>query len=246
MSQSADAFGQQALEFIEEVDRLGSPATVVEAVYRALSALGFEGLFFAELDPRPIQKFDDFVLASRCPAEFGPIYTERNYAGIDANIRRARRSSHTFEWSEAGYADNDHEPHTVEFLRFLSDFGFPRGFVVPIHGPCGFVAGVALAGRKFDLSVKTKPATHIITLYAFDRIHQLVAAKSEKSPPLTPREREVLAWSAQGKSAWEIGEILNLAKRTVDEHAKRAMRKLGARTRTQAVAIAIRERLFEV
>jgi DNA-binding CsgD family transcriptional regulator len=53
----------------------------------------------------------------------------------------------------------------------------------------------------------------------------------------------VLAWSAQGNSAWEIGEILNLAKRTVDEHAKRAMRKLGART--QAIAIAIRKRLFE-
>ena len=65
-------------------------------------------------------------------------------------------------------------------------------------------------------------------------------------PALTLREREVLAWSAQGKSAWEIGEILNLAKRTVDEHAKTAMRKLSARTRTQAVAIAIRERLFDL
>jgi hypothetical protein len=70
MSQSAGAFGQQALEFIEEVDRVGSPAVVVETVYRVLKGLGFEGLFFAELDPRPIEKFDDFVLASRCPAAF--------------------------------------------------------------------------------------------------------------------------------------------------------------------------------
>jgi hypothetical protein len=68
MSQSAGAFGQQALEFIEEVDRVGSPAVVVETVYRVLKGLGFEGLFFAELDPRPIERFDDFVLASRCPA----------------------------------------------------------------------------------------------------------------------------------------------------------------------------------
>ena len=52
------------------------------------------------------------------------------------------------------------------------------------------------------------------------------------------------AWSAQGKSAWEIGEILCVAKRTVDEHAQSAMRK--AVNRTQAVAIAIRHRLFEV
>ncbi len=211
-----------------------------------LSQLGFEGLFFAELDPRPLQKFDDFVLASRCPAEFGPIYTERNYAGIDANIRRARCSSHTFEWSEAGYGDNDDEPHTVEFLRFMSDFGFPRGFVVPIHGPGGFVADVALAGDKFYVSAKTKPAIHIMALYAFDRIRQLGAAKPAESPPLTSREREVLAWSAQGKTAWEIGEILSIAKRTVDEHAQTAMRKLGAANRTQAVAIAIRERIFEI
>jgi Bacterial regulatory proteins, luxR family len=38
----------------------------------------------------------------------------------------------------------------------------------------------------------------------------------------------MFAWSAQGKSAWEIGEILTVSKRTVDEHAQTAMRKLGA------------------
>jgi LuxR family quorum sensing-dependent transcriptional regulator len=56
----------------------------------------------------------------------------------------------------------------------------------------------------------------------------------------------VLAWAAQGKSAWETGEILKLAKRTVDEHALKAMRKLGAANRTQAVAIALRRGLFDV
>ena len=63
---------------------------------------------------------------------------------------------------------------------------------------------------------------------------------------LTAREREVLAWVAQGKSAWEIGEILDIAKRTVDEHAQTAVRKLGAVNRTHAVAIAVRERLIEI
>ena len=71
-------------------------------------------------------------------------------------------------------------------------------------------------------------------------------AKFEERPLLTGREREVLAWSAEGKSAAEIGEILNVAKRTVDEHTQMAMRKLDATSRTQAVAIAIRHRLFEI
>jgi DNA-binding CsgD family transcriptional regulator len=64
-------------------------------------------------------------------------------------------------------------------------------------------------------------------------------------PNLTAREREVLTWIALGKSAWEIGEILGIAKRTVDEHAQTAARKLGAANRTQAVAIAVRACLIE-
>jgi LuxR family quorum sensing-dependent transcriptional regulator len=60
-----------------------------------------------------------------------------------------------------------------------------------------------------------------------------------RKPQLTTREREVLAWVAWGKTAWEIGEILSIAKRTVDEHTQTAVRKLGAANRTHAVAIAL-------
>jgi LuxR family quorum sensing-dependent transcriptional regulator len=63
---------------------------------------------------------------------------------------------------------------------------------------------------------------------------------------LTPREHEVLQWAARGKSAWEIGEILDIGKRTVEEHAAAAVRKLGAVNRAQAVAIAMRDRLIEL
>jgi DNA-binding CsgD family transcriptional regulator len=59
---------------------------------------------------------------------------------------------------------------------------------------------------------------------------------------LTTRELEVLTWVARGKSAWEIGVILGISKRTVDEHTQTAKRKLGAANRAEAVAIAVRER----
>ena len=61
---------------------------------------------------------------------------------------------------------------------------------------------------------------------------------------LTAREIEVLTWVARGKSAWEIGESLNIAKRTVDEHVQTAVRKMGAVNRTHAVALAIRDRII--
>lgn len=73
-------------------------------------------------------------------------------------------------------------------------------------------------------------------------IEPALATAADRS--LTPREREVLWWAGEGKSAQEIAKLLRIAKRTVDEHTQKAIRKLGAANRTQAVAIALRERLI--
>jgi two-component system response regulator DesR len=58
---------------------------------------------------------------------------------------------------------------------------------------------------------------------------------------LSGREREVLRMLAEGGSYAEIGAGLFLSPDTIRAHAQRAMTKLGARTRTQAVAVAMRQ-----
>ena len=62
----------------------------------------------------------------------------------------------------------------------------------------------------------------------------------------TSREIEVLQWVARGKSAWEIGEILLITKRTVDQHVHSTVRKMGAANRIHAVALAIRDSIIAV
>ncbi len=68
----------------------------------------------------------------------------------------------------------------------------------------------------------------------------------KKPDTLTARENEVLEWVARGKSAREIGEILQITKRTVDAHVHSAVRKIGATNRVNAVAIGIRDRIIKV
>jgi DNA-binding NarL/FixJ family response regulator len=58
--------------------------------------------------------------------------------------------------------------------------------------------------------------------------------------PLTEREVEVLRRIAEGDRNRDIGERLGIAEDTVKVHVKRIMDKLGAKDRTQAVAIGIR------
>jgi DNA-binding NarL/FixJ family response regulator len=68
-------------------------------------------------------------------------------------------------------------------------------------------------------------------------------AQRRRSPKreLTQREREVLRELAEGKSNEQIGETLSISPQTVRTHLQKAMEKLGATTRVQAVAIALRE-----
>lgn len=68
--------------------------------------------------------------------------------------------------------------------------------------------------------------------------------RADAKTTLTESEREVLRMLADGSRYEEIGSRLFLAPATVRVHAQHAMRKLGARTRTEAVAVALRTGLM--
>lgn len=67
-----------------------------------------------------------------------------------------------------------------------------------------------------------------------------VSQANGSTPELTQREREVLRLLADGCSNEEIGRRLFISPETVRTHIRKAMGKLGAETRTQAVAKALR------
>jgi DNA-binding CsgD family transcriptional regulator len=60
-----------------------------------------------------------------------------------------------------------------------------------------------------------------------------------RRPPLTRREREILGLLAEGMSGAQIAAKLVLSPETVRTHVRNAMTKLGASTRSQAVALAL-------
>jgi ATP/maltotriose-dependent transcriptional regulator MalT len=68
-----------------------------------------------------------------------------------------------------------------------------------------------------------------------------VAAPAAEDPfGLTPRERQVLALVAEGRTNREIGEVLFMAEKTASVHVSRILAKLDVRSRTEAAAVAHR------
>jgi LuxR family quorum sensing-dependent transcriptional regulator len=172
------------------------------------------------------------------------LYTANDYIRVDPVARLCRQSYNPFEWSEAPF-DLEREPRAAEVMNRASDFNMSRGFIVPVHGLDARDACVSLGGAHLDLNKRSKPALHLMAMYGFECVRKLLAPSTKSWHRLTPREREVLLWAAQGKTAWEIGEILGISQRTAEEHLTAAGRKLGAPNRTRAVAIAIRDRIIE-
>jgi DNA-binding NarL/FixJ family response regulator len=72
----------------------------------------------------------------------------------------------------------------------------------------------------------------------------LGALRSDR-PAVTERERDVLSHLSRGKTHEEIGRDLGISVETVRTHLRKASDKLGASTRTQAVATAYRLGLIE-
>jgi NarL family two-component system response regulator LiaR len=65
-----------------------------------------------------------------------------------------------------------------------------------------------------------------------------------KSVPLTPRQREILRLIAAGLENKQIARRLGIGVHTVKTHVSRVLNKLGASSRTEAVVLALRDRLI--
>jgi LuxR family quorum sensing-dependent transcriptional regulator len=146
-----------------------------------------------------------------------------------------------FEWSEAPF-DAGRSPRAAEVMAIAREFGLNKGFLVPIFRNTGFQACVTIAGERPDHEPKAKRALHLISMYVHARCAALMGNEpdGQRQRVLSRRERDILAWAAEGKSSWEIATILGLRERTVNWYFEQSKKKLDAVTRTQAVIKALR------
>lgn len=69
-------------------------------------------------------------------------------------------------------------------------------------------------------------------------------APHQQTPKLSPREHDCLAYVADGLRTADIAHCLCIAETTVEMHLRNARARLGAKTRDEAVALAVRAKLI--
>jgi DNA-binding CsgD family transcriptional regulator len=128
-----------------------------------------------------------------------------------------------------------------ELWEMQAPYGYKTGIAVKLHlpGDKHFLLGVdreeALpAGMELMQMVG---GLQLLAAHALTAADRLLSPKLSKGdmPKLTKRELDVLSWTAQGKTAWEVSVILGMSEKTVNFHLGNAMRKLGVSSKHQAV-----------
>jgi DNA-binding NarL/FixJ family response regulator len=112
------------------------------------------------------------------------------------------------------------------------------------------VAHAVLAAGASGLVLKEAPLADLVraleaVLAGGSYLDPAVAAEPDEPARLTTRELEVLTLVAEGLQHDEIGSRLGISSETVRTHLRKACDRLGAATRTQAVASALRSGLIE-
>lgn len=124
--------------------------------------------------------------------------------------------------------------------------GFYGGITVPIHMPRGRTGSVSWYSRNASVDAFAVLAEHadLLRLAGHCFMDLVYSIRPENDPcadapfDLSERELECLTWAALGRTGAEIGSVIHRSPATVRFHIDNAVRKLGARNRTQAVAIA--------
>jgi DNA-binding NarL/FixJ family response regulator len=115
------------------------------------------------------------------------------------------------------------------------------------------LVGLALDAGAAGFVLKEAPLTELARavavvaeggIYADADATDLLAPAPADPPSLTPREQEVLGHLADGKTNDKVAQELGISPETVQSHVRNAMGKLGADTRTEAVATALRQSLI--
>jgi DNA-binding CsgD family transcriptional regulator len=226
---------------------------------RLADHLGYESLFYAPLigASSPSVAFHDepLVAASQLaskdifstyPASWVIRYQEANFVQSDPVVDAALKGNLPILWRKL--------PSTPDFRPIFDEarqHGLANGLSIPIHGARGEKALLSVSSheapeKKIQHETAVLGQIYLAALYLHEAVHALnfSVTMNRAAPQLSPREKECLLWASKGKTAWEIGQILNISIHTVTFHINNSKRKLGAANRHQAIATAISNKLI--
>lgn len=228
-----------ALDIVERVDAARGIPEACRVFFDALVPYGARSLMVQDTRVTAALPGSRFAVPAVCAIAPRGWVGSSEAAFINANNPNPAaglRLGRPFQWREAKQPTRALDG---TYWEALEAHGGENGICVPVFGRVQFLAGVSMAFGRRSFDRIAQRAIEISTYALLERLTQLAPAKPVSRPRLSKRERDCIAFVAEGKSDWEISVILGIGAATVHTYVEQGKRKLGAHTRAQAVAHAL-------
>ena len=185
----------------------------------------------------------EFITVDNTPKGYRDSFANMDNGRRDPVMQHCKHHSMPIVWDQSVYAERGMGQKWEEQARF----GIRNGVAMALHLPEGrhFFLGVS---RDRPVPADAAAMTRLVAdlqlfaVYAQETALRVLtpALNLPGVPSLTPRELETLRWTMEGKTAWEVGNLLGISERTAALHVNNATHKLNCVNKHQAVLKALR------
>jgi LuxR family transcriptional activator of bioluminescence operon len=185
-------------------------------------------------------------MVTNYPSEWIDDYVVKGHQNNDPVVKYVMFNQMPIIWSKLMLIE---EYNNYTLMQEAAGHGLQNGLTVPIHGLTGDINIFSvvmddepLESEKFLTSIM--PAVQMIAMKLVD-VYTQINISTMKQVKFTKREGECLKGACEGKTAWEISQIIDISERTVLFHINNTVKKLNATNRQHAVAIALKNNLVQ-
>lgn len=209
--------------------------------------MGFEQVLYALVPPG--KRLEDAFLRSSYSDEWRSTYDTTGLHHVDPTVGHCVQKSTPLIWSPEIFVSKAQK----EMYEEACGYGIRSGITIPVHGPGGELGIMcfvndAKPGKRFRNDLYSHlPDLSLLRDMAFESSRKFVSPTpaGENPPVLTSREKECLRWTMQGKTSWEISQILKCSEATVNFHIKNIRRKFDVTSKQAAIVKALKFGLIQ-
>jgi len=211
-------------------------AEVYQELERQTQALEFDYYALCVRHPVPFTR-PKISLQTTYPKLWMAQYQSANYFAIDPVLKPENFIQGHLPWTDALFAEAQELWHSAQDHGLRS--GITQCLMLPNHA-LGFlsvsrtrVQEGPLAHEEIELRLQMLVQMALTSLMRFD--DEMVMPPEMK---FSKREREILKWTAEGKTSAEIAIILSISENTVNFHQKNMQKKFNAPNKIQIACYA--------
>lgn len=230
-------------DYLEELLRLDRIELVWPFHLEAMSVYGFDRLLYGFTRFRSattqMTKDDFLILSNHSQAYLGP-FVERGMYFHAPMVRWSFENVGACSWGWMAENLDALTPEEARVMEFNRKHGVTAGYSISFKdvsprskGAIGMVARNGLSQADID-AIWAEHGRDILLMNQFAHL-RITTLPFIGRKTLTPRQREVLEWVGDGKTAQDIADILGVSLATVEKHLRLAREMLEAETTAQAV-----------